>query len=365
MTLGIVMAHTSYRSVPGTVLYIDVFFTASAYYITSLLLRDIGLHGRIDYGGFYRRRFAKILPPLLVMLAVYLLFSWLFQPVFSSALARAAIVLSYISNYWYIFDPKSIQDLGHTWTLSTEEQFYVLWPVVFTFLVRRLGVTWRLVLAIGAIGAAVWAWRSPAHRPRCGVAAIIHRFRHPCGFVDGRMCDGGDPEAGPAWKISDLGLPLAQACVAIVAVLGRGHLFFWPYTGPSYNYYYFGSILCGVVPGILALTMLIRSSGTICHRIFERPEAVFLGRIFYGVYLWHLPILNAMDGYEIGWRYRLLIGLPLSIIVATLSYAYLERYFLRRRPAALKPQPTQAPLADDAPALAPLLVRPKGASSRA
>src|SRR5664279_781633 len=121
MTLGIVMAHASYRSVPGTVLYIDVFFAASAYYITSLLLRDIGLHGRIDYRAFYRRRFARILPPLLVMLAGYLLFSWLFQPAFSPALARAAIVLSYISNYWYVFDPKSIQDLGHTWTLSTEE----------------------------------------------------------------------------------------------------------------------------------------------------------------------------------------------------------------------------------------------------
>jgi hypothetical protein len=50
---------------------------------------------------------------------------------------------------------------------------------------------------------------------------------------------------------------------------------FWPANGPSYNYYYFGSILCGVVPGALALTMLTRSSGTILHRVFERPEAIF------------------------------------------------------------------------------------------
>ncbi len=101
----------------------------------------------------------ELVPPLLLMLAVYLLCSWLFRPPFSSALARAAIVLSYSSNYWYVFDPKGIEDLGHTWTLSTEEQFYILWPVIFGFLVRRLGVTWRLAMAIGAIGAAIWGWR--------------------------------------------------------------------------------------------------------------------------------------------------------------------------------------------------------------
>jgi len=353
MTLGIVMAHASYRSVPGTVLYIDVFFAASAYYITSLLLRDIGQRGRIDYGGFYRRRFARILPPLLVMLAGYLLFSWVFQPAFSPALARAAIVLSYISNYWYVFDPKSIQDLGHTWTLSTEEQFYVLWPVVFTFLVRRLGVTWRLVLAIGAIGAAVWAWRVLLVVQGAEWLRLYTAFDTRADSLMGGCAmaviltlvpPGRYPTLDRLWP--KLAWPLLLYWVGVTFL-------FWSYTGPSYNYYYFGSVLCGVVPGILALTMLIRSSGTICHRIFERPEAVFLGRIFYGVYLWHLPILNAMDGYGIGWRYRLLIGLPSSIIIATLSYAYLERHFLRRRSASRRPvtSPPPAPAGDAAPAL--------------
>ena len=141
-------------------LYIDVFFAASAYYITSLLLRDIERRGRINYLEFYRRRFARIVPALIVMLAGYLLFSWLFLPPFlglHSRVPRSSCRTS--SNYWYVFDPKTIQDLGHTWTLSTEEQFYVLWPVTFAYLTRRFGVTWRLVLAIGAIGAAVWAWR--------------------------------------------------------------------------------------------------------------------------------------------------------------------------------------------------------------
>lgn len=366
MTLGVVVAHVSYQTVPGAVLYIDFFFAASAYYITSLLLRDIEKRGRIDYGQFYLRRFARLVPPLLLMLAVYLLCSWLFLPAFPAALKRAAIVLSYTSNYWYVFDPKSIEDLGHTWTLSTEEQFYILWPVIFALLVRRLGVTWRLAMAIGAIAAAIWAWRillvlqgagplrlytaldtrADALMGGCVMAVVLKLVPH-----------GKYPTLDGLWP--SLAWPLLLYWVAVTFL-------FWPATGPSFNYYYFGSMLCGVIPGILAMTMLIRSSGTICHRIFERPEALLLGRIFYGIYLWHLPILNFMDAYGVGWRYRLLFGPALSIAFATLSYAYVERHFLRRRPASSRPQTSQplAPASDAAPVLPPI-VRSREASSRA
>jgi len=367
MTLGIVVAHVSYQTVPGAALYIDFFFAASAYYITSLLLRDIEKRGRIDYRQFYLRRFARLVPPLLLLLAVYLLCNWLFLPPLLPALKRAAIVLSYTSNYWYVFDPKGIEDLGHTWTLSTEEQFYVLWPVIFACLVRRLGVTWRLALAIGAIGGAIWAWRialvlhgagplrlytaldsrADALMAGCATAVILKLVPH-----------GQFPSLDRLWP--RLAWPLLLYWVAVTFL-------FWPATGPSLNYYLFGSILCGAVPGLMLMTALTRSSGTIAHRIFERPEAIFLGRIFYGIYLWHLPILNFMDSYGVGWRYRLLFGLPLSVAFAVLSYAYVERYFLRRRPAASRSPPAQpqASFADGAPALSPLLVRSKEAGSTA
>jgi len=365
MTVGVVVAHVAYHAVPGAVLYIDFFFAGSAYYITSLLLRDIEKRGRIDYGAFYKRRVARLVPPLLLMLAVYLLFSWLFQPQFSAALARAAIVVSYISNYWYVFDPKTIEYLGHTWTLSTEEQFYVLWPVTFSYLVRRFGLTWRLVIAIVAIGATIWMWRvllvsGGANWSRLYTALDTRADALMGGsalaVVLKLVPTGKYPRLDRLWP--GLAWPLLLYWLTVTFV-------FWPANGPSYNYYYFGSILCGVVPGLLALTMLARSSGTILHRIFERPEAIFLGRIFYGIYLWHLPILNFMDGQGVGWRYRLLFGLPLSITFATLSYAYVERHFLRRRVAAPRtPAPQSLPAgASGAGALSPVPVRSQNATS--
>ncbi len=350
MTLGVVTAHVSHTLVPGAVLYIDLFFVASAYYITGLLLRDIDKHGQIRFRQFYARRFARIVPPLLLMLSAYLLFTWLLRPPFLPALERAAIALGYISNYWYVFDPKTIEDIGHTWTLSTEEQFYLLWPLTFALLVKRFGVTWRLVGAIGAIAAAIWAWRvslvlggaewrrlytafdtrADALMAGCAMAIVLRL-----------VPQGAHPRLDRLWPKLAWPLLLYWGTVTFV---------FWAADGPSMNYYLFGSMVCGVLPGILVLTMLARSHGTILHRIFEMPVAIFLGRIFYGIYLWHLPILNFLDSYGLWWPLRLLVGLPLSIIAATLSYALLERHFLRRKSqaaparAAIPPNTTAVPV---------------------
>jgi peptidoglycan/LPS O-acetylase OafA/YrhL len=334
MTIGVVFAHVYYRYIQGTVLYIDVFFVASAYYITSLLIRDIERNGRIGYRDFYRRRFARIIPPVITMVAGYLLYCWFFGPPFSTALGHAAIVLSYISNWWMIFDPKNMEDLGHTWSLSLEEQFYILWPVTFAFLVRRMGVTWPLIASICAIGLAIWVWRvclayQGAHWMRMYTALDTRSDALMVGSAMAVIL-----RLAPAGKFPIFDRCLPKLAWPLLLYWGAITLLFWPYSGPSRNYYYFGSMLCGSIPGALALVMLIRSSDTIWHRIFERPEAVFLGRIFYGIYLWHYPILYFLQNYA-PWV-RLLIGLPLSILIATLSYAYIERHFMRQRPRSLQ-----------------------------
>jgi peptidoglycan/LPS O-acetylase OafA/YrhL len=338
MTIGVVVAHVYYPRVPGTVLFIDVFFVASAYYITSLLIRDIERHGRIGYRDFYRRRFARIIPPVIAMVASYLLYRLFFGGPFSTALGHAAIVLSYISNWWMIFDPKNMEDLGHTWSLSVEEQFYILWPVTFAFLVRRIGVTWRLVVSICAIGLAIWIWRI------CLAYQGVDWMRMYTALdtrSDALMVGSAMAvilRLAPAGKYPIFDRCLPGLAWPLLLYWGAITLFFWSYSGPTYNYYYFGSMICGIIPGTLALIMLIRTSGTICHRIFERPEAVFLGRIFYGIYLWHYPLLYFMQSIEHRWI-RLLIGLPLSVLIGTLSYAYIERHFMRQRPRSLqKPQ---------------------------
>jgi peptidoglycan/LPS O-acetylase OafA/YrhL len=341
MSIGVVVAHAYFSIIPGTVLYMDVFFVASAYYITSLLIRDIERHRQVRYVDFYKRRFFRIVPPVLLMLTGYLVYHLFFGSLpFVTASKHAAIVLSYTSNWWYIFDPKGIEDLGHTWTLSVEEQFYLLWPVTFAFLVRRVGVTWRLVAATCIIGAAIWAWRifltyGGAEWPRlyCGLDTRIDDL-----MAGSAMAVALKLMPSGRYPAIDRFLPKLAWPLAIYWPLIT--VFFWKNGGDgNYRYYYyFASVVCGVIPAIAALTMLIRSSGTICHRVLELPGAVFLGRIFYSIYLWHFPIMTTMESYGVTAKFRVLFVVPLSIVISTLSYAYVERHFMRHRTGRL-PEP--------------------------
>jgi len=91
------------------------------------------------------------------------------------------------------------------------------------------------------------------------------------------------------------------------------------------------------LPGAVLVTLLVRTSRTPLHRILERPEAVFLGKIFYGMYLWHYPILGMMRDLGAPKLVLVFVGFPLTVLVATLSYAYIERHFMRVRSAPAQP----------------------------
>jgi peptidoglycan/LPS O-acetylase OafA/YrhL len=336
MTVGIFVAHVRYPLVPGALLYMDVFFVMSGYFITALLLRDMERHGRVRYLAFYRRRFARLLPPLALMLASYLLFRWFFFPPFADALLDAGIAFTYVTNWWRAFDLPGITFMSHTWSLAVEEQFYLLWPITLVPLVRFFGVSWRLVMAIAAIAVAIWMWRiwltlggAPYTRLYNGLDTRSDALMVGCALaVVFRLAPPG------AWPGFERFLPKLAWPFVIGSVLLT--FFFVQYTSPLY--YIFGIMLFGALSGALLVTMLIRSSGTVVHRILERPEAVFLGKIFYGIYLWHFPILFLMkDLLNAPNLVRLLVGFPLTALLATLSYAYLERHFMRVRSTEGRP----------------------------
>src|SRR5262249_7481148 len=131
MTVGVMIAHVYSAMVPIATVFMDIFFVMSAYFITSLLLRDFQRHRGIRYGAFYRRRFARIIPPFVMMLLAYLLFRSILFPPFRDGLIDALIAFTYISNWWMAFQIPGIVYMGHTWSLAVEEQYYLLWPISF------------------------------------------------------------------------------------------------------------------------------------------------------------------------------------------------------------------------------------------
>lgn len=132
----------------GGIVGVVIFFALSGYLITGLLVKDLDCYGRIRYGRFYLHRAIRLLPALFVMLAVYALITFIWDPLSEGhrhAIGGLLTGVTYTANLPNL--PHGLA-LGHLWTLATEEQFYLIWPILLA-----LGVRFGLVKLFAAIAA--------------------------------------------------------------------------------------------------------------------------------------------------------------------------------------------------------------------
>jgi peptidoglycan/LPS O-acetylase OafA/YrhL len=336
MTIGTMTSHIYHPAIPGSVLFMDIFYVMSGYFITGLLIRDTKQYGTVRFGSFYRRRFSRLLPPLIAMIILFLFFGYLLLPSFKDALRDAAIAFFYIANWWRAFEWPGIFYMGHTWSLAVEEQFYLLWPLTFLLLFRCWGVGWRMLAAILTLALGVWMWR-------CWLTWNGASFM--------RLYNGFDTRADSLMIGCALAVVLALVSlenrpafdrfltqlawpIAIIALIFT--FFFVDWTGRFY--YYAGSLVLGAGLGAVLMVILIRPLDTVLHRVLGRRELVFLGRIFYAMYLFHFPMFIIMQQYGLPIWQRVIFGYPLTVFLALLSYAFIESHFMRTR----KPAPSIA-----------------------
>jgi peptidoglycan/LPS O-acetylase OafA/YrhL len=317
MTLGVMAAHTRPALLPGASLFMDVFFAMSGYLITSLLINDYRKRGAIDFKKFYLRRFLRLYPALSAMLVALLIGALLFSSELKMRLIEAGVTFLYISNYWLVFSRMGVWYTLHTWSLSIEEQFYVLWPLAFAMLLRRFGLSWRVVaVTLGAaIAFALWrAWltydgatmdrlhvsfdtRADALLIGCALAVTLKLFdikAHP------RLC--------AALALSHLPLTLALLCGAI-------------FLDDRYRWYYYATPFVAAVGAAVGIAALQQPRRLIIRPILEHPVPVFCGRICYGLYIWNFPII-ALLRYDLHLNYftAFLIGWPINFALAIASY---------------------------------------------
>lgn len=141
--------------VPGLAgLGVKIFFVLSGFLITRLLIDEFAKAGRIDFWGFYRRRFARLMPAFYLFLAFGVTVLWLkhlpipWEPIVASML--------YATNYYQAFTGAQDNLVAHCWSLAVEEQFYLLWPMLAALLMRRQA---NLARALVFIVLGVWCWR--------------------------------------------------------------------------------------------------------------------------------------------------------------------------------------------------------------
>jgi peptidoglycan/LPS O-acetylase OafA/YrhL len=292
---------------------VDLFFVLSGFLITTLLLEERLETGSIALMSFYRRRAARLVPGLLVMVVVFAVVS---GGAHGFALLFAA---TYSANIVSVIDSDVMPwSLGHLWSLAQEEQFYLVWPALLLLISRgRLAFLTRLiVLLIAAVVVEKFVLLAAgAGEARIYYAPDSHADPILVGCLAGVLF-----ATGRARLKGRLGGPLALA-----AVIGCVLVSEWtPYLGAISPF----RTAFALAAGLLILAVLEAGATA---RILGAVPLVFVGRISYGLYLWHVPILAGMaaTAYD-GRPARSVLAIGATFIVATTSF-YLVEQPLRRR----------------------------------
>src|SRR5919199_244159 len=168
--IAVLLYHAGLPWMSGGFLGVEVFFVISGYLITALLLAEWRKRGRVDLKAFWLRRARRLLPALYLLIAVALAYAVVFLPGEVAGLRKDAVAaFGYVTNWYLVLDQKSYFEtvgrpsmLQHLWSLAVEEQFYVVWPLLFAV---GMG-SWRHRPTVSGAGNMRHAWRVVRWRRR-------------------------------------------------------------------------------------------------------------------------------------------------------------------------------------------------------
>lgn len=286
---------------------VGLFFTLSGFLITSLLLDDREASGRVRFGRFYMRRALRLLPALTALIIAACITN-----IFIHGFVHRGSVLAtlfYVQN-WYTGLTGVRDGLGHTWTLSIEEQFYLVWPVVLAVVIR---FGWRVLLAVALLGASASAITREL---------LWHHGNVWTNFV-GTHTKADELLVGCALAIVMRQLRAEHARPWLVLIgfdlLGAASLM----AGRDYHV---------TAPGLTSLgaaAMIFGAAQGRGVRVLEVRWLQWLGQRSYGLYIWHVPVLSVLLIEDASPVTILAVYVPASLALTVLSWRFVEQPFLR------------------------------------
>ncbi|MGH3549631.1 MAG: acyltransferase family protein [Pseudonocardiaceae bacterium] len=335
----VVAFHAGLSWLPGGFLGVDVFFVLSGYLITTLLLAEVDRTGRLDLMAFWARRARRLLPALVIVVAVVSAVRPVVLSPAETLLVRddALSALAYLANWRmilrgtdYFAQTAAPSPLQHTWSLAIEEQFYLLWPLVLLLLlrwrpVRRQGLV--AVVATGVLGA--------------GASVAVGWLLADAGRDLNRVYFGSDTRAvsilvgvGLAGVLAigrdgfrTVALPYRRLLGVAAAVAAVVMMWLFSHAQGSDSRLYHGELLVCALAVAAVLAHAVLAPQSLTARVLSLSPLAALGRISYGVYLWHWPLLLWLNGERTGLHglSLLLLRCVATVAVATVSYLLVER----------------------------------------
>jgi peptidoglycan/LPS O-acetylase OafA/YrhL len=273
----------------------------------------------------------RLFPALALLLLVFGVVVLLFLDNKSWHAFEIASAFFYFSNWTRAFGvemPGVPSYLGHTWSLSIEEQFYALWPLCLLFLLRRYGIALRVALGLLACAVLVSFWRfwlaqsgAPVYRMYNGFDTRADSLLLGC-MIAFLL---NPPESALRNLLSKSAWWLVPGVSVVMFLLGMKMNF------EDVNFYRYWQSLC-LVLSVLFCSGLIAGKNTVAHRFFELPILVYLGKICYGLYLWHVPVFLIMRlNLHLGEAWEWTVGIAMTVLLASLSHFFVEQRALALR----------------------------------
>ena len=303
--LGIMANHGGFAWANGGVISVNVFFVLSGFLITLLLMREWARSGTLWLRAFWARRARRLLPALFVLLGAIGLYIIYFAPDGTQSALRGDGLgaLFYFSNWHQIFTGQSYvaqvsaqSPLLHTWTLSIEEQFYVLWPII-AIIVLKLFRSPRALLIVAVAGVVGSATE---------MALLFHPHIDPSRLYYGTDTRAQDILTGAAFGILLYKRPAAQsvrariACSSMVVAAVAVFAFEWSKVDFTSDLLYRGGFLLADVMVALVICGVTLAPSGLPARLLSFGPLTFVGRISYGLYLWHWPVFLVLDQARTG-----------------------------------------------------------------
>jgi peptidoglycan/LPS O-acetylase OafA/YrhL len=312
LAILMVLAVHGFSFIEGGLLGVDVFFTLSGFLITRLIVQEISANGKLNVKNFYIRRGLRLVPALLVSILFTCAVRLFGDPLATRMDVVIPAVLLYVANWVPVVSSYTLGLFSPFWSLAIEEQFYLLWPWIVRRLPKRqfaaialpgviiLTILLRTILSLNPFrglddvtllrsdGLLLGAW-----------AAIVHAYAGTPSWIASRRA---------GW--SSIALLLLQAL--LVCKFPENH------TARSLAYAFTGLATAFLILHVLS------PKPSLLKRALCQPGLLILGRVSYGVYLYHFPVFQIVQARHFALILEVLLETSITAVVVAASWRFVE-----------------------------------------
>ncbi len=364
---AVLVYHSGAGWLPGGFLGVEIFFVISGYLITSLLINERASTRDTNLGAFWLRRARRLLPAVFLLIFVVVAYVAVFLPnELASLRGDAVAAMLYVSNWHLIFEDQSYFEsfarpslLQHLWSLAVEEQFYILWPILFATVFSRFKP--RVAAAVTLAGVAASATLMfVLYQPGTDPSRLYYGTDTRIGglLLGAALAFVWRPGGLPRTAIADRGIVDAFGAIAVVGLVAM-----CVFVGEYDPFLYQGGF---VVTGLLTAMLIaaaVHPGPSALKSALGHPALVWIGIRSYSIYLWHWPVfMLTRPGVDVNFDGIALFAfrVAITLVLAEASYRFVEtpirRGGLGRAWADLRERASPAPFRTAVVTAAPVMV---------